>query len=63
MIRLALNVGWSMTSGGEFGNLIRRVVVPRMQHIPGLRDKVIDSRTPALRRSALVHRSRQAAVS
>lgn len=58
LIRLALNVGRSMTSGGELGNLIRRVVVPRMRHIPGLRDKVVDSRTPALRRSALVHRSR-----
>jgi 3-(3-hydroxy-phenyl)propionate hydroxylase len=59
LIRLALNVGRSMTSGGEFGNLIRRVVVPTMHHIPGLRDKVIDSRTPALHRSAMVHRSRR----
>ncbi len=59
LIRLALNVGRSMTSGGELGNLIRRVVVPRMHHIPGLRDKVVDSRTPALRRSSLVHRSRR----
>jgi 3-(3-hydroxy-phenyl)propionate hydroxylase len=58
LIRLALTVGRSMTSGGEFGNLIRRVVVPRLHHIPGLRDKVVDSRTPALRRSALVHRAR-----
>jgi 3-(3-hydroxy-phenyl)propionate hydroxylase len=48
-----------MTSGGEFGNLIRRVLVPRMHHIPGLRAKVVDSRTPALHRSALVHRSRR----
>ena len=59
LIRLALTVGRSMTSGGEFGNLIRRVVVPQMHHIPGLRAKVVDSRTPALRRSALVHRSRR----
>ena len=59
LIRLALNVGRSMTAGGEFGNLIRRVVVPQMHHIPGLRGKVVDSRTPALRRSALVHRSRR----
>ena len=59
LIRLALNVGRSMTSGGEFGNLIRRVVVPQMHHIPGLRDKVVDSRTPSLHRSALVHRSRR----
>ena len=59
LIRLALNVGRSMTSGGELGNLIRRIVVPQMHHIPGLRDKVVDSRTPALRRSALIHRSRR----
>ncbi|RDH74911.1 bifunctional 3-(3-hydroxy-phenyl)propionate/3-hydroxycinnamic acid hydroxylase [Mycolicibacterium moriokaense] len=58
LIRLALNVGRSMTAGGEVGNLVRRVVVPRMHVIPGLRDKVVDSTTPALRRSALVHRSR-----
>ena len=57
LIRLALTVGRSMTSGGELGNLIRRIVVPQMHHIPGLRDKVVDSATPALRRSALVHRS------
>ena len=37
MIRLALAVGRSMTAGGEFGNLARRVVVPRMRLIPGLR--------------------------
>ena len=59
LIRLALNVGRSMTSGGEVGNLIRRVVVPQLHHIPGLRDKVVDSRTPALRRSPMVHRSRR----
>jgi 3-(3-hydroxy-phenyl)propionate hydroxylase len=59
MIRLALNVGRSMTSGGEFGNVIRRIVVPQMHHIPGLRDKVVDGTTPALRRSSLVHRKRR----
>lgn len=58
LIRLALNVGRSMTSGGEFGNLIRRVVVPQMHHIPGLRDKVVDSKTPSLHRSTLVRRTR-----
>jgi 3-(3-hydroxy-phenyl)propionate hydroxylase len=58
MIQLALGVGWSMTAGGEIGHLIRRIVVPRMSIFPGMRDKIVDSRTPALRRSALVHRSR-----
>jgi len=56
MIRLALTVGWAMTAGGELGNLIRSLVVTRMKFVPGLRSKVIDSRTPALHRSAFVHR-------
>ena len=58
MIRLALSIGWSMTAGGELGNLIRRLVVTRMKFVPGLRNKVIDSRTSALHHSAFVHRSR-----
>jgi 3-(3-hydroxy-phenyl)propionate hydroxylase len=58
MIRLALGMGRAMTSGGEIGNLIRRVVVPRLHLLPGLRDRILDGETPALHRSALVHRSR-----
>jgi 3-(3-hydroxy-phenyl)propionate hydroxylase len=58
MIRLALSVGWAMTAGGELGNFIRRLVVTRMKFVPGLRKKVIDSRTPALHRSAFVNRAR-----
>jgi 3-(3-hydroxy-phenyl)propionate hydroxylase len=57
MIRLALNVGRSMTGGGHLGSLARRVVLPRLRLVPGLRDKVVDSTTPALRRSALVSKS------
>jgi hypothetical protein len=34
-------------------------VLPRLRLLPGLRDKVVDSTTPALRRSALVHKSRR----
>jgi 3-(3-hydroxy-phenyl)propionate hydroxylase len=56
MIRLALGVGRSMTSGGEVGNLIRSVVVPRLHLIPGMRDKIVDSTTPALHRSDMVLR-------
>jgi 3-(3-hydroxy-phenyl)propionate hydroxylase len=58
MIGLALTVGRAMTSGGDIGNLVRSVVLPRLHHLPGLRDKVVDSTTPALRRSTMVHRSR-----
>lgn len=59
MIRLALGVGRSMTSGGEVGNLIRRVVVPRLHLLPGMRDKIVDSTTPALHRSEMVIRRRR----
>jgi 3-(3-hydroxy-phenyl)propionate hydroxylase len=59
MIRLALTVGRSMTGGGHLGNLARRVVLPRLRLVPGLRDKVVDSTTPTLHSSALVHKSRR----
>jgi 3-(3-hydroxy-phenyl)propionate hydroxylase len=54
MIRLALGVGRAMTSGGEMGSLARRVVLPWLHRVPGLSGKILDSRTPALHRSALV---------
>jgi 3-(3-hydroxy-phenyl)propionate hydroxylase len=54
LIRLALAMGRAMTAGGELGDLVRRVVVPRVRLIPGLREKIVDSTTPPLHRSALV---------
>lgn len=57
LIRLALVIGWSMTGGGRLGDRARRVMLPRLRLIPGLRDKVVDSATPALRRSPLVYKS------
>jgi 3-(3-hydroxy-phenyl)propionate hydroxylase len=59
MIRLALNVGRAMTHGGRTGDLIRRLVLPRLRLIPGLRDRVVDSATPPLHSSALVYKSSQ----
>ena len=56
LIRLALAMGRAMTAGGELGNFVRRVVVPRVRLIPGLREKIVDSATPPLHRSALVFR-------
>ena len=56
MIRLALAVGRAMTAGGRAGDLARRLVVPRMHLLPGLRAKVLASETPALHRSALVRK-------
>ncbi|MGV0814693.1 bifunctional 3-(3-hydroxy-phenyl)propionate/3-hydroxycinnamic acid hydroxylase [Mycolicibacterium boenickei] len=58
MIGLALGMGWAMTAGGHVGNVVRRTVAPRLRLIPGLRDKLIDGTTPALRASALVFTSR-----
>jgi 3-(3-hydroxy-phenyl)propionate hydroxylase len=59
MIRFALAVGTAMTAGGEVGNILRRVVVPRLHLIPGVREKIADSSTPALHSSALVQTSRR----
>lgn len=58
MIRVALGVGRAMTAGGEIGNVIRRVVIPRLYRVPGFADKLLDGRTPPLRRSSVVFRSR-----
>lgn len=57
MIRFALAVGTAMTAGGEAGNLLRRVVVPRLHLVPGVRKKIVDSATPALNSSELVVKS------
>lgn len=59
MIRFALGVGTAMTAGGRAGDLLRRLVVPRLHLIPGVRRKIVDSTTPALHTSALVQRSRR----
>jgi 3-(3-hydroxy-phenyl)propionate hydroxylase len=59
LIRLALTIGRSMTGGGRAGDLLRRVVLPRLRLIPGLRHRIVDSATPALHRSALVLKSRR----
>ena len=58
MIRYALAMGTAMTAGGEVGNLLRRVVVPRLHLVPGVREKIVDSTTPALHSSELVLKSR-----
>jgi len=56
MIRFALAMGLTMTAGGETGNLLRRLVLPRLHLIPGIRAKAVDSTTPALRSGPLVIR-------
>jgi 3-(3-hydroxy-phenyl)propionate hydroxylase len=57
MIGMALGMGWAMTAGADVGNFIRRLAVPRLRLIPGLRDKLVEGRTPGLHRSALVIKS------
>ncbi|MFI9381771.1 bifunctional 3-(3-hydroxy-phenyl)propionate/3-hydroxycinnamic acid hydroxylase [Kutzneria sp. NPDC052558] len=58
MIRLAKLLGVAMTEGGEIGDLLRKVLMPRLHLLPGLRNRVLSSETPALRRSELVLRPR-----
>jgi hypothetical protein len=57
LIRLALRVGKAMTAGGELGNLARRAIVARLQVVPGLRERFVDSTTPAPRPSPMVQRT------
>jgi len=54
LIRLAKLVGAAMTQGGRAGDVLRRVVAPRLHRVPGLRARLLDSETPALSRSELV---------
>ena len=57
LIRVALAMGWAMTAGGGFGDSVRRVLLPGVGRIRALRLRLLDGVTPALRSSALVHRS------
>jgi 3-(3-hydroxy-phenyl)propionate hydroxylase len=56
MIRMAKAMGIAMTSGGEIGTLLRRVIAPRLNRVPAFTHLVLDGRTPALSRTALVAR-------
>lgn len=58
MILVAVSVGWAMTAGGELGNFSRRVVMPWLHHLPGMRARAVDGVTPPLGKSAMVIKSR-----
>ena len=58
MIRTAKLVGTAMTRGGRAGNVLRALIAPRLRHVPGINGLILSSRTPALRRSALVIKPR-----
>ncbi|OIJ27560.1 bifunctional 3-(3-hydroxy-phenyl)propionate/3-hydroxycinnamic acid hydroxylase MhpA [Nocardioides luteus] len=57
LIRVAKLMGVLMTQGGRAGDTARRLLAPRLHHIPGIRSKILDSETPALARTVLVRRS------
>ncbi|MCV7401623.1 bifunctional 3-(3-hydroxy-phenyl)propionate/3-hydroxycinnamic acid hydroxylase [Mycobacterium fragae] len=54
MILVAISMGWAMTAGGDLGNFARRVIVPRLHHLPGFRARAAGRGTPPLRKSGLV---------
>ena len=56
LIRLANWSGPTMTEGGRLGDLIRSLLAPRLHLIPGVKQLVLNSQTPPLRRTDLVHR-------
>jgi 3-(3-hydroxy-phenyl)propionate hydroxylase len=60
MILMAVSVGAAMTGGGRAGDLIRKVVFPRLQslRLPGTRTSAADGVAPGLRKSDLVIKSR-----
>lgn len=58
MIRLAISIGVAMTGGGVAGDVFRRLLLPHAHLVPGIRQSVTDSETPALRSSALVRKRR-----
>jgi 3-(3-hydroxy-phenyl)propionate hydroxylase len=58
LIRLATFVGIAMTEGGDLGNLLRRMVAPRLRLVPGVSRLVLSSETPALHGGELADRRR-----
>ncbi len=54
MVRLAVMIGRLMTGGGRLGDLARRIALPQVVRVPGVRSLVLDSTTPALSPSTAV---------
>jgi len=54
LVKLAKLVGAAMTQGGRAGDVLRRVVAPRLHWVAGLRERLLDSETPPLSRGQLV---------
>src|ERR1700761_2646679 len=60
MILMAVSMGAAMTGGGRLGDVVRKVVFPRLAplRLPGTRTSVADGVAPGLHKSALVIKSR-----
>ena len=60
LIRLAITIGTLMTRGGRVGDVLRRLLAPRLHLVPGVGAKVLDGATPRLSTGPLVvgHRRR-----
>ncbi len=60
LVLMAVSVGSAVTAGGRPGDLIRRILFPLLgnMRLPGTRTSASDGVTPALRRSAMVKKSR-----
>ncbi|WP_459797596.1 bifunctional 3-(3-hydroxy-phenyl)propionate/3-hydroxycinnamic acid hydroxylase MhpA [Mycobacterium riyadhense] len=57
-IRAAIGLGLAMTAGGQLGDLCRRLIFPRVLHLPAVRRIATAGVDPALHSSALVIKSR-----
>ena len=60
MIMMAVSVGAAMTGGGTVGDVVRRVLFPRLSNVrlPGTRTSAADGVAPGLHRSEMVVKSR-----
>ena len=59
LIMLAKLIGAAMTKGGRAGDVLRRVIAPRLHWVPGVHERFLDSETPRLSRGDLVVGSRR----
>lgn len=48
LVELARGMGQVMTAGGRPGELVRRLLAPRLARVPGLRDRLVEGESPAL---------------
>jgi 3-(3-hydroxy-phenyl)propionate hydroxylase len=54
LIQLAKLIGVVMSQGGRAGDILRKLIAPRLHWVPGLRERVLESETPPLHASSLV---------